>query len=139
MSVIGRIIYLTLKDKIMKFFISILLVSGMFLSLGSFTPSSVLQKANDTPSKIEIRFNHQLAFNDLALIKLNLAQKGITLQYKYLKFDDEGKLVAISFSVDCNDGMRGSADNDKVTNNSRIGFYRDYDKNAESPFGVSDL
>lgn len=135
----GNLGYLTLKDKIMKFFISILLVSGMFLSFSSFTPTSVRQKANDTPSKVEVRFNHQLVFNDLALIKLTLAQKGITLEYKYLKFDEEGKLVAISFSVDCNDGMRGWADNGKVTNDSRTGFYRDYDKEAKSPFGVSDL
>jgi hypothetical protein len=111
----------------------------MFLSLCSFHSSSILQKAYDTSSKIEVRFNHQLVFNDLALIKLNLAQKGITLEYKYLKFDDAGKLVAISFTVDCNDGMRGSADNDKVTNDSRIGFYRDYNKEAKSPFGVNDL
>jgi hypothetical protein len=123
----------------MKIFMSTLLVSVMSLSLSSFTPSLVLQKSNDTPSKIEVRFNHQLTFNDLALIKLNLAQKGITLEYKYLKFDDEGKLVAISFSVDCNDGMRGSADNDKVTNNSTIGFYRDYNKETRLPFGVNDL
>ena len=123
----------------MKSFISTLAVSIMFLSLSSFTPSSAIKKANDTPSKIEVRFNHQLVFNDLALIKLNLAQKGITLEYKYLKFDEEGKLVAISFSVDCNDGLRGSADNDKVTNNSKIGFYRDYNKEAKSPFGVNDL
>jgi len=61
------------------------------------------------------------------------------LEYKYLKFDDEGKLVAISFRVDCNDGSRGSADNDKVTNNSTIGFYRDYNKEAKSPFGVNDF
>lgn len=122
----------------MKFFFSILLVCGMFLSLSSFAPISVRQKANDTPSKIEIRFNHQLVFNDLVLIKLNLAQKGITLEYKYLKFDEAGKLVAISFSVDCHDGFRGSADNDKITNDSRIGFYRDYNKEAKSPFGVND-
>lgn len=123
----------------MKFFFSILLVCCMVLSLSSFNLSSKQQKANDTPSKIEVRFNHQLVFNDLALIKLNLAQKGITLEYKYLKFDDAGKLVAISFTVDCNDGMRGSADNDKVTNNSTIGFYRDYNKETKSPFGVNDL
>jgi hypothetical protein len=123
----------------MKFFISFLLASVMFLLLSSFSSASVQQKTNDTASKIEVRFNHQLTFSDLALIKLNLAQKGITLEYKYLKFDEEGKLVAISFSVDCNDGMRGSADNDKITNNSKIGFYRDYDKDAKSPFGVSDL
>jgi hypothetical protein len=123
----------------MKFFISFLLTSLMFLSLSSFSSISVQQKTNDAPSKIEVRFNHQLTFNDLALIKLNLAQKGITLEFKYLKFDDAGKLVAISFCVDCNDGMRGSADNDKVTNSSKIGFYRDYDKEAKSPFGVSDL
>lgn len=121
----------------MKLFISILLVSVMFLSLSSFT-TTVQQNVNDTSSKIEIRFNHQLVFNDLANIKLNLAHKGITLEYKYLNFDEEGYLVAISFSVDCNDGMRGSADNYNVTNNSKIGFYRDYNKKAKSPFGVSD-
>lgn len=123
----------------MKRSILTLLVSVLFLSLGSFTTAAAQHNGNDTPSKIEIRFNHQLIFNDLANIKLSLAHKGITLVYNYLKFDEEGKLVAISFSVDCNDGMRGSADNDKVTDHSRIGFYRDYHKKAKSPFGVSDF
>lgn len=123
----------------MKFVLSTLLVSILFFSLSSFTPASVNERPRDTTSKIEVRFTHLLEFDDLALIKLNMAQKGITLDYKYLKFDDSGKLVAISFRVDCNNGMRGSADSDKVTNNSRIGFYRDYDKEAKSPFGVRDF
>lgn len=116
-----------------------LLASVLFICASSFTPAtSVLPPTKDTTSKIEVRFNHQLRFNDLAQIKSTMAKKGLNLEYKYLKFDEEGKLVAISFSVDCNNGMRGSAENDQVLDNSTIGFYRDYNKGAKSPFGLRD-
>lgn len=89
--------------------------------------------------RIEVSFNAKMQFNDLVKIKLDLAEAGITIQYRVLKFDDQGGLRALDFKVDCNDGFSGSADNMAITNQTHWGFFRDYRKDVERPFGTGGL
>ena len=89
--------------------------------------------------RIEVSFNRKMEFNDLVKIKLDLAEAGITIQYRLLEFDEQGGLKVLDFKVDCNDGFSGGAKSTEIFNQTRWGFYRDYRKNAESPFGTGRL
>jgi hypothetical protein len=51
-------------------------------------------------------------------------------------FDQNGKLRSIDFFADFKDGFSGGANQDNLTNQSHFGFYRDYSKQAPSPFGT---
>jgi uncharacterized protein YxeA len=120
----------------MKKLLSVLLVVTLFISSSSFKTNTKVEKLSNDKTKVEVIFNHQLDFNDIVKIKLDLSQKGIVINYKMLAFDENGKLKSINFFVDCNDGFSGSASESSLTNKSRIGFYRDYSKDASSPFGT---
>jgi hypothetical protein len=89
-----------------------------------------------TKEKIEVIFTNKLSFDDLVKIKEELKQDKITLTYKRLEFDGENLLKGISFSVDCNDGFKGSGGYEELTNENNIGFCRDYTGKAEMPFIV---
>ena len=122
----------------MKQLFSVLLLITFFLSTSSFTNNSDKNSFFEK-SKIEVVFNRQLDFNDLVKIKLDLSQKGIVINYKSLAFDENGKLKSIDFYVDCKDGFSGGASENNLSNQSRFGFYRDYTKDAKSPFGTGGL
>ena len=51
---------------------------------------------------------------------------------------NKSKLAYIKYSVDCNDGFKGSASL-SVTKEKKIGFYRDYNNDVNSPFGVGEI
>ena len=122
----------------MKQLFSVLLLVTFFLSTSSFTNNSHKNQFGEK-SKIEVVFNRQLDFNDIVKIKLDLSQKGIVINYKSLAFDENGKLKSIDFYVDCKDGFSGGASENNLSNQSRFGFYRDYTKDAKSPFGTGGL
>lgn len=113
-----------------------LLLAAVALVGSSFTPPK--DEARE-PSRIEVVFNRQLTFDDVVQIKQGLLLKGITLKYNKLSFDNDGKLTAIDFSVDCNDGVSGGAEEEHLTTDSRVGFYRDYSKTAEIKFATGNL
>ena len=94
-------------------------------------------KANDLAKEnVVIVFTRKQDFNELVKLKLDQSDKGITLKFRKLVFDDFGKLTEISFNVDCNDGFAGSA-GAKLTI-TPFGFYRKFD-NEDSPFGTGDM
>lgn len=94
---------------------------------------------NSGKERIEVVFNSTLNMQSLIKIQRETAAKGIDLKYNKLEFDEGGKLTAINFSVDCKDGFYGSAGRSFLSKTSRFGFYRDYSKNAVSPFGTGGL
>ena len=101
-----------------------------------------LDATNSNPGdkeRIEVSFDRKMEFNDLVKIKLDLAEAGITIQYRLLEFDDQGGLKSLDFKVDCNDGFSGGAKSTEIHNQTRWGFYRDYRVNVESPFGTGGL
>lgn len=123
----------------MKRVTALLLVVMAFVFSSSFTVNSMSQHSNSENNYIEVVFSRQLDFNDLVKIKLDMANKGAVLNYKTLAFDENGKLKSIDFSIDFKDGFSGSAWEDQLTNQSRFGFFRNYDKDVASPFGTGKL
>lgn len=107
----------------------------LFAFLTSFAP----EPTTLTKGRIEVIFNRKTELNDLAKIKLDLAKKGIVLDYRKIEFDKYGDLISLYFTVDCKDGFSGSAESASLTNQSKFGFYRDYSKGVVSPFGVGNL
>ncbi len=89
--------------------------------------------------RVELIFTRQMSFNDLVKAKLDMAEEGITLKYKLLKFDNEGRLSGIAFQVDCHDGFSGSASNLFLSYEGSFGFIRDYGAESESPFITGNL
>lgn len=89
--------------------------------------------------RIEIVFTDNMTQRDLEKIKIGLKKINIDLNFDRLEFkQNNSKLAYISYSVDCNDGFKGSASL-SVTKEKKIGFYRDYNKDVNSPFGVGEI
>lgn len=98
-----------------------------------FTPPSIIK------NKVEIIFDPSMTLTVLEKIKAGLKKEKIDLDFEKLEFNPvDGKLSFIKFHVDCHDGFKGSAEY-PISNNKKIGFYRDYNQNVESPFGVGIL
>lgn len=110
----------------------------VFAIVSGFTLVAI-DNSFEEKERIEVSFNRKMEFNDLVKLKLDLAEAGITIQYRLLEFDEQGGLKSLDFRVDCNDGFSGSAKSTEIFNQTRWGFYRDYRKNAESPFGTGGL
>lgn len=110
----------------------------VFAIVSGFTFDGVDNGPEDK-GRIEVSFNRKMQFNDLVKIKLDLAEAGITIQYKLIEFDDYGGLKALDFSVDCNDGFSGGDKNTNILNQTRWGFFRDYRENVKTPFGTGGL
>jgi len=68
---------------------------------------------------IEVYFSNKLDIADLSKIKTDLLEKGIKLNYDYLKFGEDGKLVAIKYRVR-GDKFGGADETDNL--NNEIGF-----------------
>jgi N-acetylmuramoyl-L-alanine amidase len=99
----------------------------------SFSPPLIIGK------KIEMVFDESMNLAALEKIREGFKKGNINLTYNKLEFDPHsGKLIFIQFAVDCNDGFKGSASL-SLSNDKRIGFYRNYDPTAESPFGVGEI
>lgn len=87
-------------------------------------------------NKVEIVFNASMTLAVLEKIKAGLKKEKIDLDFEKLEFNPfDGKLSFIKFHLDCHDGFKGSAEY-PISNNKKIGFYRDYIQNVESQFGV---
>ncbi len=98
-----------------------------------FTPPLIIK------NKVEIIFDPSMSLAVLEKIKAGLKKEKIDLNFEKLGFNPvDGKLSFIKFHVDCHDGFKGSAEY-PISNNKKIGFYRDYDPRAESSFGVGIL
>jgi len=75
----------------------------------------------------------------LEKIKAGLKKEKIDLDFEKLEFNPfEGKLSFIKFHVDCHDGFKGSAEY-SISNNKKIGFYRDYNQNVSFLKGIHKL
>ena len=123
----------------MKNLIWTLLFLSVFVILTGFGIKQNLTNSNSKKDNIEVIFNRRLKFDDLVEIKNDLSEKGITLDFKKLEFDENGGLLVVYFKVDCNDGFSGSAGKSNLTNQCRFGFYRNYSNGSENPFGTGGI
>lgn len=108
-------------------------------AIASGFASDATEDTRLSKDRIEVSFNRKMEFNDLVKIKLDLAEAGITIEYRLLEFDDQGGLKSLDFRVDCHDGFSGGDKNTKISNHTRWGFYRDYREGVTSPFGTGAL
>ena len=96
-------------------------------------------KSNSAPRKdkrIEVTFTPASTLESLVKTQKNMAARGITLKYQDLKFNKDGSLSSIHFTVDFGDGFSGAAGTDMISYSKRFGFFRDYSENAQTPFGT---
>ncbi|MBD0832653.1 N-acetylmuramoyl-L-alanine amidase [Aestuariibaculum sediminum] len=92
--------------------------------------------------RIQVAFTGEQTLENLVSIKNNLEDKGIKLNFREVKFDENGLLQSIDYDVDCNDGFKGRYSINQlnsINKDKRIGFYRDYSETAEVPFFVGKL
>jgi hypothetical protein len=108
---------------------------SFFLLFFLLSTSLLFAQTEDKKGRVEVTFHRKLQFNDLVKIKIDMADKGISVYYDRLVFDESGGLSEISFRVDCHDGFKGSAHSGQVYNQSKTGFFRDYDDKSY-PFGT---
>lgn len=99
----------------MKF--SKIVITGLFVVLffSNFKEVSICYQ----DSLIEVYFSNKLEITDLAKIKTDLSEKGFKLNYDYLKFGDNGKLIAIKYYVKAEKFGGGDESNNL---NNEIGF-----------------
>ena len=112
--------------------------SYLLLSL-SFAFTRPDAGVKDAGKKFQIIFNKNIGFTELVLIQEECEKKGIRLIYKKIEYNEDGNLQSLSFKVDCRDGFSGSASTEHLTEDRRFGFYRDYQENSKSPFGVGAI
>jgi hypothetical protein len=66
----------------------------VFVIASGFTLDAT-DNTREDKDRIEVSFNSKMEFNDLVKIKLDLAEAGITIQYRLLEFDDQGGLKSM--------------------------------------------
>ena len=84
-------------------------------------------------------FNSKLKFNDLVKIKLDLAERGITIQYKKIVYSEFDEWKELSFVVDCNDGYKGKAFSDIIIIPNQVQGYKQIVKYLENEKVLHDL
>ncbi|MBL7775685.1 MAG: hypothetical protein JNK89_06755 [Saprospiraceae bacterium] len=89
--------------------------------------------------KVEVFFQHSHTKTDLMNIKAELAAQKILLDYTQMVFDAEGHLVELEFSVDCQDGFKGTAASSNVPDDFSFGFIRDYRQGVEVAFALGKV
>ncbi|MGF1560463.1 MAG: helix-turn-helix domain-containing protein [Flavobacteriaceae bacterium] len=100
--------------------------------------SLIIQLNKDQSIKrIEAAFGHDLTLDSLIQIKKDLQDVDITVNYKKIEVDDDNLLLRLHCQVICKDGYSGGFETITTQHkDKRIGFYRDYSSNSESPFGT---
>lgn len=101
------------------------------ISLMSFLASAQIT------GRLEFEINGETTMSELAQIKSELMEHGAMFNMYNLKFDEEGRITAISIKVDFLDGHKGTASKTDFSDGSSIRIIRDYD-NKEKPFCVGD-
>lgn len=94
---------------------------------------------NSKKENVEVVFNHKLKLEDVMKIKTDLVQKGMTLNYRKLVFDEQQLLTDISYEINCGDKYGGGDEVEHLTDASRNGFYRDYEHKTNKDFICGDL
>lgn len=89
--------------------------------------------------KVEAFFQQYHTKDILMNIKAEMASMKILLDYTHMAFDAEGRLKELKFTVDCQDGFKGSGSSDNIPKDQSFGFVRDYRKDAVTPFRVGSL
>ena len=68
-----------------------------------------------------------------------IEKKNIQLEIKQIEVNQDGLITNLSISVDCRDGFKGSARQSFKDEKTKMNFYRVYEKNTDSAFGIGEL
>lgn len=118
----------------------LLLLYGALLAAPALANVPIPASTHTTPAtKVAVFFSHKTTFAQLATIKQDLLTDGITINYDRLEFDQSGKLLKISFHVNCQDGVADSATNDHLTDDSFFGFVRDFTPGVAKPLRMGNI
>jgi hypothetical protein len=89
--------------------------------------------------KVEVFFQHSHSKTDLMNIKAELRAQKILIDYTHMAFDDNGHLTELEFSVDCQDGFKGTASSTDIPGDFSFGFIRDFRPGATTAFSLGDI
>lgn len=89
-------------------------------------------------TKVLLSIDKNTTKDELNTYQTKLKEVNISLNVDKIEFNPMGKIKQLAITVDCNDGYQGWANLD-LSGNDKIGFYRIYDKNSNSSFGMSPL
>lgn len=113
-----------------------ILLAGFLGSIAFVQPAAAQKKEKQ---KIEIFFTSKMKHSDLMKIKARLLKNNIQMDYNQARYDRNGYLTYLEFSVDCRDGFKGAATASRITEKKQFGFFRDYRNDAPVPFAVGAL
>ncbi len=110
--------------------------AGALRTIGSGIARPIDQKAGlyITNEKIILLIDENTTKQELENYREKLKEKDITLSFNKLKFDNN-KISYLELAVSCKNGPSGTASGEPSAKD-KIGFYRVFDKNAPSNFGI---
>jgi len=98
------------------------------------------EKVSKKENRIEVVFKSDFTIDSLVNIKNRLFKRNnIAINYRSLRFNKAGNLIEIEFSVNCNDGFKGTASIEELSNKPKFGFIRDYQSTNGIPFQIGGL
>lgn len=87
-------------------------------------------------NKVCLSFSKNATLKELKEVSYRLSQKDISFGIEEVRYNEDGSILYIKFSIDCHDGFKGSvAHTFNDTSEKNIGFYRIYNTTG-SPFGM---
>ncbi len=91
---------------------------------------------NNQKDKVVLTIDENTTSAELEDYRVKLEARNIDFRVKRFELENStGKIVSIEISVDCNDGFKGTI-KQRLNMNKIVGFYRNYNKNSQSPFGM---
>lgn len=93
-----------------------------------------------TDEKVNCIISQTTTLDQLKQYKAELLEKkNIQFDIEQLKVNQDGLITNLKISVDCHDGFKGSAYLSFKDEKTKMNFYRNYEKGADSPFGIGEL
>jgi len=91
---------------------------------------------NEQKDKVVLTIDENTTQAELENYFTKLKARNIDFMVKRIEIEDQTKKIkSIEILVDCNDGFKGTI-KQTLDKYKTVGFYRNYNKNAQSPFGL---
>jgi hypothetical protein len=91
---------------------------------------------NNQKDKVVLTIDENTTSAELEDYRVKLEARNIDFRINKIEQENStGKIISIEISVDCNDGFKGTI-KQRLNMNKVVGFYRNYNKKSQSPFGM---
>ncbi len=105
-----------------------------------FTSLAPMQGLLITTDEVICTIDRTTTIEQLREFKTRLwKEKKITLDINRCEVNDENQIDELEFAVDCHDGFKGSAVSTLHTRRTKVGFYRSYIPQANTPFAIGKI